>query len=394
MAYSSEVKTPQGSQQRALSKHVFHASSNTLKAFSNTKYMAFFRQITRSEISPSNFWSTYVGSSSYKRRRDDSRHAASLQIFNAELCSFYRLPVELIIQIVQLLPSLDKFCLRMTSRRFASIIKRTGVQTWQEYFDKAGVEARLSRDRFTKLADAEVVTAQSPDKLLCRPCWTSHPRRYFEETEIFQSGRVRRCRGHMCLLEICPHLWLNREEVLTRVQQHSRVTIDCPIIPGNGGCAFKPSILHESKTVDPNSRYPLVQIRLGQSILYKRLGARPTFYRSEVEDMLRELATRICPHMSTHDSEFLRRMAGIPASRMFGSIRVQEDQVENVFGKANNLMAIRVPCAVEACDTYLEIERLTYGGQTNLHFTVSRHLGRMDNPLDPRWLVQCGGGTT
>lgn len=381
-------------QQQTIIKQTSNESSKVLKADGSTRYMALIRQFTRSRPSPPPFWKTYVGSSSYKRRRHDSRHAASLQIFNAELCAFYRLPVELILQIIELLPALDKFCLRMTSRRFAYTIMRGDSQTKSNYYDKADMEARLSRDKFARFADAEVVTAQSPDKLVCWPCRTSHPRHYFDDTEIFQSGRVRRCQGHMCLLQICPHLWLNREDVLARVQQDVRVLIDCPIIPGNGGCAYKPSMLHESKIFETGSPDPFIRIMLGQSLLYRRLGARPTFYRREVEDILQRLAARICPHMSTHDDDFLQRMAEIPAGHMFGSLRIQDEHVENDFGKGGDLMSIRIPCKVEACDTHLEIEKLTYGGQTNLHFTVSRNMGRMDDPLDPKWLMQCGVGWT
>ncbi|KAH7380476.1 hypothetical protein DE146DRAFT_297800 [Phaeosphaeria sp. MPI-PUGE-AT-0046c] len=390
MSHYTEVTMPPGNQQqqRTILKQALAASPNTLKAFGNTKYITLFRQITRSEISPPLFWRTYAGSSSYKRRRDNSRHAASLQIFNAELCSFYRLPVELILQIIQLLPALDKFCLRMTSRRFASIIKRTDVQTKQDYYTKAGVEGRLARDKFTKLADTEVVTTQSPSHLLCWPCRTSHPRRYFDDTEIFQSGRVRRCRGHMCLLEICPHLWLNREDVLARIQQVTRVTIDCPIILGNGGCVTKPSMLLESKIFEFGSPHFVNRIMLGQSLLYKNLGPISTLDRSAVQDMLQGLAARICPHMSTHHDELLQRISEISGGRIFGILRSEEG------AQTDNRMSVQIPCLAEACDTQLEIERLAYNDQTNLHFTVSRNLGRMEDPLDPKWLVQCGVSNT
>lgn len=378
-----------------------------LKIPGNKKYMNLIRQMTRYQLSPSPFWKTYVGSPSYHRRRHDSRHAASLQIFNAELCGIYRLPLELILQIVQLLPALDMFCLRMTSRRFAAIIKRKDIQANKDtyipgdvypkadIYAQAEMEARVLRDRFTKRADAEVVTAHSPDRLLCWPCRTSHPRHYFDSTEIYQSGRVRRCQGHICLLQVCPHLYLTRGEVLARVTQAAgnMPSIDCPVSWGSGGCAYRPSWIKEIQTYIPGSRKFVVQIMFGQSLMYKTLGERRIFYRSDMKDMLLGVAARICPHMNTHDREFLLRFNATPASRMCGSQRISEAHVEKIFGKEDDLMAIRVPCEVEDCDTYLEVEKLTYEGSTNLHFTVTRNLGKMDEPLDGKWLVQCGVGS-
>jgi hypothetical protein len=389
--YATITRNPQ----RAITKPASTSSPDALKTFGTNKYMTLFRQITRSQLSPSPFWKMYVSSSSYKRRRNDSRHAASLQIFNAELCGIYKLPMELILQIVQLLPELDKFCLRMTSRRFATIVRRKDVLNKDDIYTKAGVDSRLSRDRFTRRADLEVVTAHSPEQLLCWACRTSHPRHYFDSTETYLSGRVRRCQGHMCLLKICPHLYLTRTEVLARVTRVvNMASIDCPISFGNGGCPYRPSWIKECKTYESGSRNPLVQIMLGQSLLYRTLGAKPIFYRSDMGDTLKGLAARICPHTSTHDEDFLRRFAQTPASRMYGSQRIQEAHAERIFGKENDLMAIRVLCKVENCDTHLEIEKLTYEGATNLHFTVSRNLGKMDEPLDAKWLVQCGVGRT
>lgn len=370
-------------------------ASPDVKTFGTKKYMTLIRQITRSQLSSSPFWNTYVGSASYKRRRHDSRHAASLQIFNAELCGIYRLPVELILQTVQLLPALDKFCLRLTSRRFATIVRRKDVLAKDDIYTKAGLDSRLSRDRFTRRADLEVVTAHSPEQLLCWPCRTAHPRHYFDSTEVCLSGRVRRCQGHICLLQICPHLYLTRSEVLARVTRVANMaSIDCPVSFGSGGCPYRPSWIKERKIYITGSRNPLVHVMLGHSLLYKTLGARRIFYRSELVDTLKDLATRICPHMSTHDEYFLWRFTQTPASRMFGSQRIQEAYAERIFGKDNDLMAICVPCKVEDCDSYLEIEKLCYEGATNLHFTVSRNLGKMDEPLDAKWLVQCGVGRT
>jgi hypothetical protein len=110
--------------------------------------------------------------------------------------------------------------------------------------------------------------------------------------------------------------------------------------------------------------------------------------RVELQHNLKQLAMLTCPHMRTNDAAFLNRVLTSPRGHMWNNCD-NGRPFDDLFADTYELSGIRITCLNQACNTTVEIERKKgAGGMWPIQVRLRRNLGKMKDPMDPRWLIQ------
>jgi hypothetical protein len=242
-------------------------------------------------------WRTWV-KTSWPERRDASKRAAALEIYNAEFSPIYKLPLELNSRFLHHISRADMMSLRSTSRRFRSRTRRQ-KPTWHDIND---MKARLQRDYYHKLVEAEPTDITTLSELVCSYCRQPHPRSLFQCEEAIKSPHIRWCIGWSRIFRACSHVSGDRIWVL-----------DCIFGTGHP----------KSKRVNPlcdrcNMNFFLDRQYCNNHVIYGvesvlsiyHIGS--TIFRVAIQNDLRRLAAIVCPHMRTDDPDFLERVLSSP----------------------------------------------------------------------------------
>jgi hypothetical protein len=311
-------------------------------------------------------WKTW-SQSSWKQRHDANKRAAALETFNAELSPIYKLPPELNHEVLQYLSVVDIMSLRLSSRRYVFL-------TWRHKLtldDKQDMKARLRRDRYFKLAQAEIKGPRKLSSPLCSYCLEPHPSSMFQRREIVKSPQFRRCIGSSRLFRACPHRSLTRKEFMA--------TMNSPFFRYCNGC----STVLSFTTRTPNNN----NVIYGSDCTLGFSHISCIIYRSEVQRDLRQLAHPICPHMRTDDPHFLDRVLSSPRGDWSNNFD-NDRPVDDVFAEPYTCTIMRISCQEELCDSTIDIDRRGSFGQVFVKTRIRRNLGNMAEALDPKWLIQ------
>lgn len=322
---------------------------------------------------------------SKRRQREANERATALELSNAESVFLYRLPLELVLGVLELLPIADVMSLRLSSRRFASLVQRV-IKEKPAHLDKKDMRDRLDRDRYFKLAEAESGDIDTASGLLCSQCRQRHPLLDFDRRELPKSAHVRRCKGMTRAFRTCSHCTLTRDELVG--PKTLRWTYDSTYPQLCPDCSSPPSVQWSwiTKAVTFQNDYMLREVR-----------SRDTVYRFEIQLGLRKLAVQVCPHMRTDDKDFQERLVSSPVGE--SCILFEDDwhgrydngkPINDKFAERYMDARMRICCREKHCESHIEIERLasTRRRKMPIFIWIRRNLGKMESPMDPVWLAQ------
>lgn len=139
------------------------------------------------------------------------------------LIILHQLPVELLLDITDLLPPVDILALRATSRFLRATLKRP---VWsnvkrarrKERAARKAFIRRLDRDAFHRLCAAEHGTRRPwrrSGKAVCAACKATHPPSSFTPSQLSRAPEKRTCRGRQGALRACEHVRLGDAETFT-----------------------------------------------------------------------------------------------------------------------------------------------------------------------------------
>lgn len=139
------------------------------------------------------------------------------------LIILHQLPVELLLDITDLLPPVDILALRATSRFLSATLKRP---LWmnvkrarrKERAARKAFIRRLDRDAFHRLCAAEHGTRRPwrrSGKAVCAACKTTHPPSSFTPSQLSRAPEKRTCRGRQGALRAYEHVRLGDAETFT-----------------------------------------------------------------------------------------------------------------------------------------------------------------------------------
>jgi hypothetical protein len=311
-----------------------------------------------------------------RRKHEADKNAKALEVYNAEFSTIYRLPPELILDIFDYyLTIADILALRQSCRRYASLTRHI-IPHKLLRIDRPDFKARLSRDRFYKLADAEPFEVDRLDTLLCSYCQSPHAKSMFQYDEIHRTARTRKCVGLTRGLRLCRHFTLKYQDILAYRAREERI-----------GCS---EARHGHCDVDPHisgwkSRDKRV---LCFGYIYRGLHAgKSSLSRQRLQDISKELATRLCPHMSMDGPEFQCKLKESDA-RLMGTVGLSVWSSPVIFAPASRSTHMTISCSEEHCHTDVDIWRWADISGGLLDIKIYRDLGQIETPLDPMWIAQ------
>jgi len=324
-------------------------------------------------------WSNlYFSSAAYTHWSKSNKCATALEVYNAEFSPIYQLPPELLLMVVDLLPTADILSLLLSSRRFASLIRRIRRVTKEKptHDDKRELKKRLERDHYLKLANAEPSDTGGLDELLCSFCLKPHTRYLFDSGEVAKSAHTRQCKGAARKFHACQHLSVTFKELKAHVNLWSPVGY---MICTDFNCKLEPIVSGSSSTLDIRSMSECIPERI--------FPRHNTVYRDDVRTYLKEQAQPVCPHMSTDDDAFGQLIMEAPLG---GSSRPLNEPLTSVFAEPYSRASMFVWCRAPGCSTNVQICRSSELFGEVVSASICRNLGKLEDPLDPAWLAQIG----
>ena len=324
------------------------------------------------------------------RQPEANERARELELGNAEFCSIYQLPPELLLNITQRISRVDRLAFQLSSRKFASFMQRTNQATPRRIdkkkcrIDKKKLKERLRRDAYFKLAEAEATNLATLPQLLCSHCRQPHPWSSFDRKEILQSGHTRRCKGASRAFRVCRHVAVTHDQLT----KPNRVGMFGEYYYGPQCATCTNSYF--SRT----SRSPKTAVL--QYFASKALGkthAANRIYRTRLQQDFRQSAWQLCPHMRTDDADFQTRLLSTPLDPPLWSFTLQSEPVTDVFAEPYIGADMCISCRHKHCNTNVRISRKLFlaVGPTPIFVTIFRDLGLMNSVQDPAWLAQVGG---
>lgn len=303
-----------------------------------------------------------------RRRLEADKHAKALEIYNAEFSTIYRLPPELMLDIFDHhLTITDVLTLRQSCRRYAALTRHV-IPHQLLRIDRPDFKARLRRDRFYKLADAESAEVDRLETLLCSYSQGPHPKSVFQCDEVQKTARTRRCVGLTAAFRACQHLKLTYDDLL-KCQAESE-THACP------------EARHRRCNIDPwmwtwkSGGKGLLCLGYIYNGFYP--GTRPVT-RGMLQDLSKELAEKPCPHMNIDDPDFQRKLKETDV-RLLGAEKPNVWKSHVIFAHASRSVHMTIPCSEQHCHTDVDIRRWVDIGEGSLLIKVYHDLGPMETP--------------
>jgi hypothetical protein len=318
-------------------------------------------------------WRPWV-KTSWPRRCDANKDAAALEVYNAEFSSIYRVPPELIDRVLNYISVADIMSLRLSSRRLRSRTRRQEPTL----HDKNDLRARLRRDYYFKLAEAESTNVMTLSELLCSYCQQPHPSSAFQRNQAISSPHTRQCMGMTRIFRGCSHISLNRVEILAVLfwsvgygtAQNHRLCDRCNM------SFFASRALNNGGNVTYGSDCILSEDHISSTV-----------YRVALREDLERLAAPVCAHMRTDDPEFLERILSSPCGS-WGDNFNDNRPINDVFADSYVSSIMRICCQKERCNSMIDIDRGAGHLPGPVKIRIRRELGRMVDVLDPKWLIQ------
>jgi hypothetical protein len=302
------------------------------------------------------------------RALEQRRHAVqaiALEMHNAEFSPIYTLPPEVCNHVLHYVSTADIMSLRLVSRRFVWSTQRQ-ESTWG---DKRDFQARLHFDRYTKLAKSEPTDIRTLNELVCSYCYKPHPRCAFDRKEATRSPYVRQCHGSSRKFRLCAHTSKDRRSIM-----------DGGSVFGlDRGCRIRFWFNGESNSSDMIYG---AEDWLGFSHMNRAI------LRDEIRLGLQQIAIPVCPHMRTDEASFLNRVLTNPRGHLYNNFN-NGRPIDDFFADSYELSGIRIACLNQRCGTMIEIERRKGLNQMwPIQVRLRRNLGRMEDVLDPKWVIQ------
>ncbi len=222
--------------------------------------------------------------------------ASSIERQNAENCLIYRLPPEILLDMADLLETMDFLALSYTSRWFNALLQKPNPLRCSTAVDRYVIRNRLKKDDFAVLVAAEIWTPWKKT-LLCQACQSSHDNSFFTaEQRQVRSGLERKCMGSYGKVQICAHYRLNRVELRGNFFPFSRTYMcEVPAPEEQGGY-----LCGRADYVSQVFSKTFIQGKL-------RKGGEPLCW-STVATRLKEANQYICPHMHSADKTLLQQL--------------------------------------------------------------------------------------
>jgi hypothetical protein len=263
--------------------------------------------------------------------------------------------------------------LRSTSRRFRSQTRRQKPTR----HDMNDMKARLKRDHYHKLAEAEPTDITTLNELLCSYCRLPHPRSLFQREEANKSPHIRWCMGWSRIFRACSHVSADRIWVINSIF-------------GTGH--------PKSKRVNPlcdrcnmnfflDRQYCNNHVVYGVESVLSKYHISSTIHRAAIQNDLQRLAALVCPHMRTDDSDFLERVLSSPCG-VFDNDYNNGRPINDVFADSFVSNTMQIFCLNKRCNSTIVIERPAEAGRVPVKIRIRRDLGQMTDVLDPKWLIQ------
>jgi hypothetical protein len=297
-----------------------------------------------------------------KRRKKANQLVQSIEIRNANSSHIYRLPPELVLDIADQLQPLDKRCLRLSCRRYGLLLQDER-KVKMDVYEREELKERAIRDveneRYFKLAETEILSDEVVADLLCSACHSIHPRRMFDAAEMLQSPHTRRCHGAKLGFYICPHYYITYDEIKSRMR-----------LPGRRfGMGWD--------TCTRLRRYADGTWTCNGSLITTVIGGTGVLTMTDIRQHFKQLALRLCPHIHT-DGIYVQQ-----------SLQEDSRQLHRVPWKWSRLPVtlvhtIIIDCFAHECEMSLEI----FSHERTISTRVSRGLGTLEVPSDPRWCAQ------
>ncbi|KAF2005640.1 hypothetical protein P154DRAFT_530466 [Amniculicola lignicola CBS 123094] len=221
---------------------------------------------------------------------------------NVEHSFLYRLPIELVLMVADVLPPSAIIALRLTGRKLSNLLKNP-EPTEIDAYDRKVFGSVMVEDSYQWHCRRETIFGlSSTSKSPCRGCRTVRQQSHFTPTQLEKASHERLCRGHEGGLKLCEHTALCYEDVVAlkdkRMAAKSDWTSHVRICTHPSHGTTPEELLFHAPMITVNEDLTII---ISQTSALIRLPRKALPKKKLFQDALKDSNVSFCQHVSLND---------------------------------------------------------------------------------------------